>query len=265
MYQIWNKDAQSRDPKTGEQRWLYYYDGVIYVTDSTSRLEVTSFKDPVQIERAVITHDMQRRHDEQVAALRNDPMICTTHTIIILDQSGSMRTADVANFRSRSHAAYGVLALEYIAEQLQNRPEDDGSIDSISVIEMSDQGSLFMEDEPLDWILFNGLLDRQMSAQPRSHGMYNNALDLAVQLMSKKLMQSDGMPLEDMPSFALIFLTDGRPSDLRSHDESYRTRILKKLASMVGSKLTFKAIGLGDSLEDFSVLAKMATTLREKE
>jgi hypothetical protein len=41
-----------------------------------------------------------RSHEEAVCLLREDPHMCTTHSVIIIDQSGSMRTNDVDCFHS---------------------------------------------------------------------------------------------------------------------------------------------------------------------
>jgi hypothetical protein len=76
---------------------------------------------------------------------------CTTHSIIIIDQSGSMRNCDVDCFRSRSDAAFGTFALDYIAEQLYQQ-EDGFFVDAVTVIEMNDFGSVLFHKEPLDWV-----------------------------------------------------------------------------------------------------------------
>lgn len=62
-----------------------------------------------------------------------------------------MRTRDVNGFRSRSDAAYGTLALDFIAQQLYQRG-DEFSVDAVTVIEMNDTGSVLFEKEPLDWV-----------------------------------------------------------------------------------------------------------------
>ncbi len=74
---------------------------------------------------------------------------CTTHSVIIIDQSGSMKKCDVNGFRSRSDAAYGTLALDYIAEQLHQQDGDEFFVDAVTIIEMNCTGSLFVHKEPM--------------------------------------------------------------------------------------------------------------------
>lgn len=102
----------------GDQRWVIEFGNTIVITDYFLTTEITSYNKEVTIERATITQQMWDNHDEAVRILREDPQMCTTHSIIIIDQSGSMKTCDVNCYRSRSDASYGTLALDYIAEQL---------------------------------------------------------------------------------------------------------------------------------------------------
>lgn len=62
-----------------------------------------------------------------------------------------MRNCDVNCFRSRSDAAYGTLALDYVAEQLHQQG-DGFFVDAVTVVEMNDTGSILMHKEPLDWV-----------------------------------------------------------------------------------------------------------------
>jgi hypothetical protein len=62
-----------------------------------------------------------------------------------------MRTCDVNCFRSRSDAAYGTLALDYIAEQLYQQG-DEFFVDAVTIVEMNDTGSILMHKELLDWV-----------------------------------------------------------------------------------------------------------------
>lgn len=62
-----------------------------------------------------------------------------------------MRACDVNCFRSRSDAAFGTLALDYIAEQLYQQG-DGFFVDAVTIIEMNDTGSILFDKEPLDWV-----------------------------------------------------------------------------------------------------------------
>ena len=82
-------------------------------------------------------------HTELKRILKEEAYLCTGHTYIVVDSSGSMRTSDVDCFRTRSHAAYGTLSLEFIAEQLSQRPnKDDLFAESVTVIEMKKEANV---------------------------------------------------------------------------------------------------------------------------
>jgi len=144
------RTRSNKDPITGLHRWKYEYGNVVYITDYTSTKEVTCYKQPIAITSATITEEMRVRNEEDARSLKEDPLLCTTHSVIVIDQSGSMRTCDVVGFRTRSDAAFGVLALEYISEQLHNRnEEDEGSVDAVTIITMNDYASRLVDREPL--------------------------------------------------------------------------------------------------------------------
>lgn len=59
-----------------------------------------------------------------------------------------MKKCDVNGFRSRSDAAFGTLALDYIAEQLYQQG-DEFFVDAVTIIEMNCTGTMFVHKEPL--------------------------------------------------------------------------------------------------------------------
>jgi len=65
-----------------------------------------------------------------------------------------------------------------------------------------------------------------------------------------------------LPSFALIFLSDGKPSDRHVDDTALRYDILSQLALRLRTKLSFCAVGLGASSSDFSTLADMISYVK---
>ncbi|GKY93689.1 hypothetical protein MPSEU_000336100 [Mayamaea pseudoterrestris] len=241
------------DEHTGEPRWVYYYNGIMYVTDWTSRREITSFRQPGVVPKAYTTPAMHQKHDELMRAIQLKPMMCATHTILIVDKYGSAEKA---------RAAYRLPALEYIAEQLNGVAEGDGGIHTMSIFEMHDHGSVFCE-APLDWILFNKLRLKKPSAQPVSHTYYgyNEKQEAVDKLLKHQLRQSKGMRFEALPSLALVVLTQGRPSaDYLLPDDHART--LRQLADRFGPKLAFKVVGLGGKRDDTTALSTTVRVLR---
>ena len=247
----------------GEQRWKFTFGNVVYITDATCTREITSYWQTVHIQPATITQKMREEHEEAVRILRDEPFLTTTHSIIIVDQSGSMREADVKGFRSRSEAAYGTLALDYIAEQLYQRG-DEFLVDAVTIIEMNDSGSIFINREPLDWILFNNLLLRQKQATPRSHGNYFQSLKLAQTIIKKELEDLAELDDDDIPAFMLVLLSDGRPSDLRKGAEAKRRAVLSELATSLGSKLTVFGMGIGAIGSEFDELNALVTIAKDR-
>jgi hypothetical protein len=241
--------------QTGALRWKYTYGNIVYITDETSRKEITSFREPIAIQQAPITTQMRARHFEDRKILREEPHLCVTHLIIVIDQSGSMKQSDVHGFRNRSQAAYGVLALEYLSEQLsQRRDDEDKILEAVTVLEMHSDAQIVFHREPLDWILFNKIVDRQRCAEPHDHGDYNKSLMKSKDLIFRELQDTDP---EDSPVYAIIFLSDGRPSDSNPEHQTLRRIILSDMANHLKDNFQLHTIGLGKSSADFSALRDM--------
>jgi hypothetical protein len=79
------KTPSYRDPSTKLPHWKYTFGDIVFITDHTSMVEVTSYKQPVTIQPAEITMDARQRHDEVKLILQEEPQLCSTHTIVILD------------------------------------------------------------------------------------------------------------------------------------------------------------------------------------
>ena len=85
---------------------------------------------------------MTERHTEVKQLLLDEPELCSSHTIVILDQSGSMRKSDVAGFSKPLVSRIWVSCVGlYVAEQLYQQGDQRG-IDALTLIEMSDDGTM---------------------------------------------------------------------------------------------------------------------------
>ncbi|KAL3816002.1 hypothetical protein ACHAXA_010662 [Cyclostephanos tholiformis] len=248
--------------RKGEQRWKFEFGTTVCITDFSCCTEITCYKKAISIEPAKINERMLENHARACRILRDDPHLVTTHSIIVIDQSASMASCDVNSFRSRSDAAYGTLALDYIAEQLYQM-NDEFFVDSVTIIEMSDGASLFVEKEPLDWILFNKILNRLSTARPRSHGNYLQSLELAERRIQMELKTLDDLDADDIPAFMLVFISDGKPSDCQSQHEEMRHNVIARLAQKLKSKLTFFGMGVGAPNADFDQLRLLADAAKE--
>ena len=251
--------------RNGERRWKIVHNGLVYITDETMRQEITSYREEITIDQYPVSITMMEHHTELKRILKEEPYLCTGHTYIIVDQSGSMREADVDGFRSRSHAAYGTLSLEFIAEQLSQRPnQNDLFAESVTVIEMREDGQAIFDRVPFDWILFNRLLKRPNLSRPCFHGNYNKSLTLASQMILKEHhnLLNDGAEHGELPNFSLVFLSDGKPSDFTpGRDREERISILTTLTESLGDKFSLFAMGIGARETEFEQLQLMVDTV----
>jgi Mg-chelatase subunit ChlD len=85
----------------GEQRWRYEYNGVVYITDASSKQEITSW----------------RLDGKDVI---KDARMYGTHIVLVVDNSGSMRSNDVSGYRSRTDAVYASLLRDLVFPQLKH-------------------------------------------------------------------------------------------------------------------------------------------------
>ena len=147
------REPAHRSPR-GEPRWRYTYNGVVYVTDATSRQEVTSWRD-----------------DGKDMALEPPPSCGEygVHVVMIVDSSGSMRTADVDGYTSRTAAVYDCLRRDLVEPQLSHGFLGAGGRVVASLIEMSDEATVCMERAPYDSALLERL-QRLGGGRARSHG-----------------------------------------------------------------------------------------------
>jgi hypothetical protein len=102
----------------GELRWKYSYQNIVYITDATSSQEITSWRldqcievypEPITIDRVSITAGMRQQHNLAAARIAVSPEAMTSHTVLVVDQSGSMRAHDMADSASRSDAVWAAM------------------------------------------------------------------------------------------------------------------------------------------------------------
>eukprot|EP00854_Cymbomonas_tetramitiformis_P014698 gene14698-17366_t len=259
------KEAGFPCPRTGENRWKYTHADVVYITDASSRHEITSWPAPaagLDIPTVQVTEAIKREHEMADLRVRTSHASWTSHTVAVVDQSGSMRNTDLADGATRSDAVWITLALDFVAKRLESG-EASGS-DVLSVILMNDHSKVLFRQRPLDWLLYNDLVTYLRTATPMHAGNYFPALNAAEELLRSN--EHGGCAL------MLLFLSDGRPSDImptradlcgyttsRKYQHLVQERI-GVLASQFGRRLTVATIGFGSAEENFSVLNTMATT-----
>ena len=244
----------------GLPRRKYIYNGVVYITDHSGRHEITSWFEPLVVDAETITSSMQFEHNAAIALLQH-PAKWTSHSVLVVDQSGSMRTGDVQGTGDRrSDTVWVTLILDFVADRLEKKKL--GSTDVISVIGMGEHATLLVDRAPIDWLLYNDLI-RLRKNKPKGDGNYLPAITLADECLRKNTCGRCAL--------LLLFLSDGKPSDqIPAGRESTREKHQKMcaekvsaVASMYGRRLTFGATGFGPASEDFAVLRGMATAAEE--
>ena len=167
---------------------------------------------------------------------------------------------------SRSHAAFGTLSLEFIAEQLTQRPnQGDLFAESVTIVEMKEEGKAIFERVPFDWILFNRLLKIPDHVRPSLGGNYNESLTLVSDMILGEYtsLVADGAERGELPHFSMVFLSDGRPSDSNPSYAQKRTDILRSLTDSLGDKFSLFAMGIGARDGEFDVLQSLVKTVTE--
>ena len=255
------KKAMSYNQR-GELNYKYTFADVIYITDLTSRREITAWAVPgagLDVAKHPISAAMKQEHNEAHRCIKADKSSWTSHTVIIVDQSGSMRKTDVEGGATRSDAVWLTLAIDFVAKKIESGQAT--SKDVVSIVAMGTSHTVLVETMPHDWILFNKAIDLLRSQSPSFDGNYLPSLDAAEELL---LANTYGNCALD-----LLFFSDGKPSDqipqkFVSHHDTGRAHIvlvgarIDRLASRFGRRLSVTAVGFAGPSEDFSVLQKLA-------
>ncbi|KXZ45262.1 hypothetical protein GPECTOR_56g358 [Gonium pectorale] len=129
------------------------------------------------------------------------PPDTTSHLVVIVDHSGSMRKEDVPGYPTRTAAVYDCLARDLVEPQV--KLDGLGRME-MSLIEMNDVATVILERSAPDETLLNYI--RSCSTRrAHSHGNYLPALDAALGLLKGDATRGNRL--------FLIFLSDGAPSD----------------------------------------------------
>jgi hypothetical protein len=82
----------------------------VYITDETSRHEITSWR-------------LDDAPEPAPAVVEGQEGAGTAHFVMVVDMSGSMRRDDILGYSSRAHAVYECLARDLIEPQLKQGTE----------------------------------------------------------------------------------------------------------------------------------------------
>jgi len=259
------KEQQQRLLKNGTMpiRYKYTFADIVYITDEFSSREITSWVLPLPLDSVRISEHDEHQYNAAKARIAQDPKIITSHSVFVVDCSGSMKKADVEAHRCRADAVSYAIATEFIAKRLHSPSAGVTPFDVVTVIEMREDAEVIFRKEPMSWKFYNKVVERAKTSSPNSHGNYLPSLDLAFQ----SLKDNDHQHL----ALLLFFLSDGRPSDewLSQHalvNTGITTKDIYERATVIGrhfqERLTFWMVGFGRPFDDLTVLQRMASVMK---
>jgi hypothetical protein len=164
-----------------------------------------------------------------------------------------MRNTDATKSVTRSDLVWLCLAVDYIGKRL--RTGEATSKDFLSLVELGGTEEYLLSYQPMDWILYNRIVDFLRSHKPCGEGNYLPAINKAQHLLS--FNKSGKCALQ------LIFLTDGVPSDFGNQERcKYESCIrIASLARRFGSRLTVGVFAVGKG--QFTTLEAIKNTAEE--
>lgn len=244
----------------GVRRWKYTWGNIVVITNEDSSKIITVYDlagSKVDVQKAIITQDMEIQHANALKRLK-DKSTWTSHTVAVIDTSGSMRTTDTEYGISRSEMVWLTLAVSFVAKALKSGERGDSDV--FSLVGMVTGQNEILRGMPFDWILYNKLIEMRDTCIAMGHGDYFPALKKAQSLLIEN--QYGGCAL------ALIFLSDGMPSDkLRRRGLSHAFRMeheISEIASRIGSRLSILAVplGVGTVHREFATLKALVNGAR---
>lgn len=241
----------------------FEYKGLCYIVQKIGRnkwKELTCYAKSIGLSKVTVTPTIDEEYMKAKLSLANHSR-WKSHTVIVVDTSGSMRNSDVWGAQSRLQAVWLCLALDFIAHRIESG--EGGQHDVISVILMGESAKVLIKEEPTTWKLYNKIVDvykrsgygqAKGSVLAAGHGNYVPSLRTAEDLLTKNSSSSCAL--------ALCWMSDGRPSDVGDSRKEILSS-LETLAQRFGRRLSFNAIAIGDDSNEFMMLQSMVETAKD--
>ena len=238
-------------------RSKYVHNGITFIVDDVTKREITSFATALDLPLKTISRGMSENHNWARQQMKSQAeTFAKSHSVILIDISGSMRNSDVQGSRTRLGAVWHALAEDYVRQRIES---GNASVaDVISVILMGNTATLhpYLHNVPTDWVTYNAILNiyKDGSIQPGGHACFRPALSMAERILSQYESSSC--------SLMLAIMSDGRPSDSAIYGGSLdqnKSAIAGYVASMsskFGKRLTVSTVGMG-SQNQFETLKLM--------
>jgi len=249
-----------------DRRWLVEYDGITFITDSTMRKEITCYPSPLP--KMDIDFETSANHAKARHLLMEKPELSTSHTVFVIDNSGSMldKKNDIHLYRDSQNAAFSMTALEFVAEQLFNNTAVNS--DLVSLVKFDTAANVPFEREPIGWVVYNKFLMHR-NKEKYVHRIHSPAFDrqtggsnyLPALAKAKDLLEAG---YHDKCALSLFFFSDGEPTDhvklnISPHEAQKRMcDAISDMASQFGEVLNVTMVGLGRHHDDFGCMRAMA-------
>ena len=118
----------------------------------------TRFFKPIMIQQSNDHEDIEVRlsHETITNQVHAKKGQWTSHTVLVVDMSGSMRDDDVDGARCRSDGVWTTLARDFVKGQLESKA--CSVYDLVSVVVMRSTAQVVIEYEPITYVLYNKLV-----------------------------------------------------------------------------------------------------------
>ena len=123
------------------------------------RQEVTAYPSPLP--EIPVDFSAMDGHEKAKRLLQQKPELSTSHTVIVIDNSGSMlgKKNDVHLYRDSQNAAFSMTALEFVAEQLLSNTAVNS--DMVSLVKFAEhpsvESSAEVSDDIIHYVVFDNV------------------------------------------------------------------------------------------------------------
>lgn len=276
----WKKALQKgKRQQQPNGRWKIELDNRTYILSADQKHEVTCYEnttpEPIHISKNMI----KRRNKAKYLLNQPGSSFCpTSHTILLVDVSGSMSTQDLPLHPCRRSAAYNLAVTCLVGATLQKGSVNERNV--LSLIEFDRNPRQIIVREPITWVLYNQLLKQQRDYQLKSSTSQRRECEMkldetygdshylpALEQVEQLLRQEE--ETNNKCALSLVFLSDGKPTDgmelamvTASPKTEYelRTRLrqqMRRLAERYCHSLSLSMVGIGAKDNDFSLLESM--------
>lgn len=237
----------------GDTTTIYELDEITYIENNRTKREITSWRNKKLESKSILLEDL-RRNDEACRKISHDESTWISHSVCVVDTSGSMRKADVVGCRTRLKAVWYAIAVDFIQHRIESGEATD--MDVVTIIVMGETSSILFERQPTNWIFFNKLVSLYNGDKvpPAGHGNFLPSLRMTEQILLSHKSSSCVLNL--------FMFTDGRPSDREYNREALIQERIASLSSRLGKRFTVATVGIGSATE-FETLKKMTETAKD--